>query len=336
VFESREAPQALVVASVGPAMPGGSTRRLGPVSFSRFPCDEQLPTLPLVLAESREPRVIRYRPRRRCTLRALRDGRPAFVKVFPGGEGEVLDAEARRLHAAGRAGLFDFAVPAPLAWDARCRALWHERLPGDPVIEELRSPRGPHLAERMGLALASLASSEIDARARFSVQDQLERSRRYVAALVHQAPACTEGAEELLGALRRLHRSEGEGELRPIHGSPHAHQWLRDGERLGLVDFDRYALGEPELDLATFLAELDFEDRRRCDVAGVERAFLGGYAQRGPAPNPRRIAAYRAHKHLSKALKAARAVRADGDRKAQRHLASALTLLRAEAGHPCG
>ena len=40
----------------------------------------------------------------------------------------------------------------------------------------------------------------------------------------------------------------------PVHGAPHQHQWLADGQRLGLIDFDRFALGDPELDLAVTLA----------------------------------------------------------------------------------
>jgi len=32
-----------------------------------------------------------------------------------------------------------------------------------------------------------------------------------------------------------------------------------DDGRLGLIDFDRVSLGDPELDITTFQAEVDFE-----------------------------------------------------------------------------
>jgi len=51
------------------------------------------------------------------------------------------------------------------------------------------------------------------------------------------------------------------------------HQWLVDGDgRLGLVDFDRYALGEPELDIATFLVELETESPRAVPMAELTAA----------------------------------------------------------------
>jgi aminoglycoside phosphotransferase (APT) family kinase protein len=328
VYESG-APQALVVARLVAEAEANVPEALASLRFESFVRDPRLPTLPNVLAEARDPHVVRYRPERRCTLR---DG-TRFGKDFPGDEGRLLDAEARRLDGAARDGTLPFAVPRPEAWDEERRTLWQQALPGRPARPALHSARGPALARRMGRALGALSRSDVGAATRFTARDQLARSARYVAALARQVPLCASRAEDLLDALARLHERLGDATPRPIHGSPHAHQWLSEGDRLGLVDFDRYALGEPELDLATFLAELGFEDPRRCDVAGVSRAFLAGHAEVAPPPDRERLAAYRAHKVLSKALKAARAVRPDGDRRAERHLADAFACLaRAQGG----
>lgn len=69
--------------------------------------------------------------------------------------------------------------------------------------------------------------------------------------------------------------------LVPVHGAPHQHQWLADGEQLGLIDFGRFALGDPELDLATLLAELADESDRRVPMAVLTAAAVAGYAAGG-------------------------------------------------------
>jgi len=138
----------------------------------------------------------------------------------------------------------------------------------------------------------------------------------------------------LLTHLAAIHADADPSRLRPIHGAPHAHQWLDDGERLGLVDFDGLAWGDPELDVATFMAELDFEDWETAPVAAINAHFLAGYeAVAGPL-DERLLYAYRAHKRLSKALRNAYAVRTDNDMRVERALGQALVCaLQASGNH---
>src|SRR5262249_33071085 len=112
--------------------------------------------------------------------------------------------------------------------------------------------------------------------------------------------------------------------LRPIHGDPHADQWLVAEDRLGLVDFESLALGDPELDAAVFLAELDFEDERQVPVEDLEAAYIEGAESSGLRVERRLLSAYRAHKRLAKALRSASSLRADGDARAAAHLALAM------------
>ena len=87
------------------------------------------------------------------------------------------------------------------------------------------------------------------------------------------------------------------------------------------------AWGEPELDVATFLAEMDFEDGAQVPVAAINGAFQAGYeAVAGPL-NPQLLNAYRAHKRLSKALRNAYAVRSDNDLRVERALEQALAAV---------
>ena len=68
----------------------------------------------------------------------------------------------------------------------------------------------------------------------------------------------------------------------PVHGAPDMHQWLIDDHlQLGLVDFDGFALGEIELDIATLLVELDYEDELTAPFASIKDAVVDGYRSTG-------------------------------------------------------
>lgn len=62
-------------------------------------------------------------------------------------------------------------------------------------------------------------------------------------------------------------------------------------------------------------------------VAGQKEAFVEGYEEVAGRLDGVVLRAYRSHKRLAKALRTARALRPDGDARAQRHLASAVDCL---------
>jgi aminoglycoside phosphotransferase (APT) family kinase protein len=172
------------------------------------------------------------------------------------------------------------------------------------------------------LACSNLAPEQVlDAKA------QMQRTRRYAKTLQKRVPQLKNEIAFFLEALQKIHDANPTRALRPIHGSPHPHQWLENGARLGLVDFDRISLGDPEPDVATFIAEMDFEDEAKYAVAEINARFIAGYESLAGELNRDLLRAYRAHKHFSKALKAARAVRLDGDARAGRNLKSAVSCI---------
>jgi aminoglycoside phosphotransferase (APT) family kinase protein len=153
------------------------------------------------------------------------------------------------------------------------------------------------------------------------------RSRHVGLELGRRVPLLADRVGRLLDRLATVHERVGSRGQRPIHGDPHADQWLDEGERLGLVDFESLALGDPELDAAVFLAELDFEDTRVLPVEELEAAYLAGAAAAGLTLEPDLLRAYRAHKRLAKALRSATSLRVDGDKRAEAHLELAMELL---------
>ena len=307
-------------------------REIGWLRMEALPHDPALTTLGAVMTAAEGATVVRYRPYRRCTVRVDGPGGPRFAKVFADERGRRIHAAGQAIWAAAERGELPFAVPRPAGWSPPTRAVWQGTVAGEPAIACLYGEGGAATARAMGAAAAALTRAGLEPPATYDAAAQLDDSRRKAGALVRLVPRLRPAAEELLAGLRAVHARARSTAPRPIHGAPHANQWLIAGDGLGLVDFDGFALGDPERDAATFMAELDFEDRAAVPVAELNRAFLDGYSDRGVALEPSLLAAYRAHKRLAKALRTARALRPDGDERAERHLARAAECIATPAG----
>jgi Phosphotransferase enzyme family len=299
--------------------------RLGPLRFAAFPSDPVLTTLGAVMARLERAQVVRYRPGQRCTLRGFVAGAERFVKVVLGGE--RLYRDALTLWAGYRDGALSTAVAEPHAWDEATHSFWQGVVPGRPVVADVLGSHGDRFTRRLGAALGELAGSGLKASVSHAATHQLARTGRAIDRIAQALPALHGRLEAVRHELARRHADLPERRLVPIHGAPHMHQWLVGEGRLGLVDFDRFALGEPEFDLATFVAELDTERALVCPIASIEAAMVEGYADRGIQIDPARARLYRAHKRLSKVMRTVWAVRPDVATRAGRHLGSVESLL---------
>lgn len=320
VFQDRPA--------VDPASFTHLVEEVGFVRVAPFTTDARLKNLAPLLREHPDATVVRYRPAKRCTLRLGSNGHPRrYAKVFPDDSGRPLHEAGEALWAAMEHGTLRFRVAKPLRWDADACTLWQREVSGAPVLASLCGPKAETLAHKMGAAVASLKYSGLDPAATFDSVSQMERSLNYATGLSDRVPLLAPAVRELIAQLKALHERSGAGVLQVIHGAPHANQWLHDGESLALVDFDRISWGEAELDVATFLGELDFEEGLQIPVERIDAAFVEGYESVAGSLNDGRMRAYRAHKRLAKALRSSRALRPDGDARAARHLSKAFECL---------
>lgn len=290
---------------------------------TRFPSDPKLPALPKLLAGPGRRTVVRYHPYRRCTIRVDCDGRSRFVKVYADDRGERVHADGVELWRAERRGELGFAVARPERFDPSTRAVWQGTIGGERITPRLYANGGEALAHRIGRASASLSRARLRPRGVLDAKAALARAAGRCAELERRVPKLGHEARRLLAQLERVQAAAAPGEPRPVHGALHPSQWLDDGSRLGLVDYDSIALGDPELDAATFLADLDVQDRERVATDRLNAAFLTGY-ESVAGLDAALVRAYRAHGRLGRAVKIARALCPDGDEKAARRLRSAL------------
>jgi hypothetical protein len=303
----------------------------GWLRVSPLASDPALPSLPALLARTDTHTVVRYRPYRRCTVRFDDNADSSYAKVFADRRGERMVGEGAALWAAAGRGELAFAVPRPERYDPAGRTLWQSRVRGRPVGAELNRPAGTTLAWGMGVALASLARADLTPRRVLGPPAALARSAQLGRSIVRSVPGAEREVEALLAGLRSAHAAATRTRLAPVHGNPHAGQWLAGEAGLGLVDFDGLALGQPELDASGFLAALEFEDPARVPVERLRAAFLAGYRERGGELDARLLSIYRVHRRLAKAARVAASLRADGDARARRHLRRARDELRREA-----
>jgi aminoglycoside phosphotransferase (APT) family kinase protein len=266
--------------------------------------------------------LLRYRPHRRCTLRAVHDTGAYVVKVLADDRGEQFHRDACELWRAAQRDELGFTVAQPFRWEGATRSVWQGIVPGVPVAPTVLGSDGPSLAHRMGAALGDLARSKVQPSATYTSADQLRRTRRAVDQAIRRVPELAADLHRLLDSFETRHGQLSPDNLAPVHGAPHMHQWLiDDDDQLGLIDFDRFALGEIELDIATLLVELDYEEELSQPFASIEDAVVGGYRSTGVEVDRARLQLYSAHKRMSKVTREAWALRTNGERRARRHLA---------------
>lgn len=312
----------------GDLLPDGD---LGPVEIVSCAEDTALPGLRAVLAALDTPRVVRYHPGSRCTIHGGAGSAARYVKVLA----EAVDdqQEVRARWAAWVSGALSFAVAEPHGWDEASRSSWYGVVPGEPLVPSLFGPRGIQLARQVGASLGQLATAPLRPNRRDDATSQLVRTRRGLARAAAATPALAAGLRRASDALTCAHDGLGARPLVPVHGAADPGQWLVDDTgRLGLVDFDRFAWGEPEFDLATFLVQL------RTSSAGqpteeLETAVVDGFRAVAGELDARRLALYVLHKRLAKVARTACALRPDAEERAAPLLEELQTPLGRIAAH---
>lgn len=302
---------------------------IGHLALRRFPDDDALPGITAILEGAEPVTVLRYRPEARCTMRVDGSTGPRFAKVLSADiDGESIDLDGRAIAASSARGELGFAVAPSLGWDPGTRTHWQGPVAGTPAVAVLFGPDGAELAVRMGAAAATLTTSGLQPRHRIGREGQLAASRKYADRIAARFPSLAPGLDEFMRAVEPMHSTDDDTRARPIHEAPHPHQWLLDGDRLGLIDFDGFCLGPPELDVATFTAEMEHENPKKMPVAAIIEGFRAGYESVTGRLDDTAMRAYLGHKRLARVQRLSQAVRPDNEARAAAALDRALAAVR--------
>lgn len=169
-------------------------------------------------------------------------------------------------------------------------AMWlQEELPGEPGFAALAGAGGAAVAEQIGGALAELHAAPVAITRIHGIDRELATLR---AALSREASGRADLGRRMERLVARLvARCEGlaSAPARLLHRDFYPDQVLV-GRRIGLVDVDCHAFGDPALDLGNFIAHLIEHDVRKVgSLADRSEAFFRGYRAAGGTVDHRAV-----------------------------------------------
>lgn len=274
----------------------------------RFPEDRRLPgAAPLVArlrAAGGEPRVLRYVPMRRLTLRGrgnAGDEQPVVAKAV---EPHTAPAVFGRLRAVQAAfGAAPFGVPRVLHLDVASDVVTLDCLPGTPLSDAMRESAIVPVFERMGRLHREIHNRLPPIREGWSAQAffaQVRERTSWLALLRPERQAFFEAVGRCLAA-----RFPGAGISAFCHGDFRPTQILADGDDWSVVDFDDCCIADPHFEAGRLLALVKCDvpmiaERLQSDAAAgrvlqelAESAYLAGYGGAGGRFNAARLRWYR-------------------------------------------
>jgi streptomycin 6-kinase len=239
--------------------------------------------------------TLAYKPGRRYVGLLTGEGTRAVVKLYGDGipEGARLADRRREPTAAAR-------LARCIARSRRHRTLLFEWLPGERLSQLI--PAGAvdaRAMRRVGTALVELHAHLRRARVQYVPQeaDGLSAAARGIGVL---RPALARRAQALAASAADALRTI-DSERQPIHGDFYASQVLIGHDSVGILDLDRAGWGETALDLANFVAHLEYDviHGRVTPGAGNQaaEALIAGYEEDARVPMTERV-----HLHAAAAL----------------------------------
>lgn len=269
----------------------------GMIVLQRHGADRKLPGLAPLLAQPGATLLV-HRPGRRAVVRLNNADERHYARIVPP------DRLAPTLHtsAVAQAALHDspFAVPQLRSTDPPAGiAIW-SALPGQPLDTLLDRPELPDLFHATGRALRTLHIVPPDDLPCHNAETEIAVCAKWVAHAAAIAPEFASQLHERLNDVQATLEEPAEP-MQLIHRDLYDKQiFVAPGGKLGLLDFDTLAVGEPALDLGNLIAHLELRalqgflsaEQAQC----AAEAFLSGYQ---PAETTlRRLPAYHAAARL--------------------------------------
>lgn len=230
-----------------------------------------------------ETLLVSYVASKRCIVRydRLDHARPEsfFGKVYGIDDARVLYAQMQSLWDWSQAHAPELRLARPLGCDVRHNALWQASPGGEPLLEMLDGRDVAVLLRHVAAAMAALHRCPLQPERRWRLEEETAKLHRARAALFRFHPELGPQVDRVIGDL--LAAAPGEPErLVPVHGDFHCNQVLVQEERVAVIDFDLFGMGDPLLDVGRFLS------RFRAHVHGklsdeeaieAQHAFLSAY-----------------------------------------------------------
>ncbi|MDQ1629823.1 MAG: hypothetical protein QOI54_3567 [Actinomycetota bacterium] len=239
-------------------------------------------------------------PGERRVLGGHVDGRPVIVKAYHQPVAEAMFQRQAMLAAA--AGDCDvLRVPEPLLASGRVLVL--ERLEGTPYTELAGQTQVAAALHRAGVALAELHRIDVSADDRAAARTMADHLRELVnphpTRLGAVFPQWAPLVEATLLSLAATDPSPA-APTALLHRDMHLRQLIDLGPRVGIVDWDLAAAGDPVFDVGYLTTYLE---THTASPAALTDAFLDGYATLRDRPTSQHLRPYRCFNLLRRACR---------------------------------
>jgi aminoglycoside phosphotransferase (APT) family kinase protein len=193
--------------------------------------------------------------------------------------------------------------PASHGFDPDLAALWLERLPGEPLGSDASDEQLAKICRLAGRALAELHSLTPPNEAARSLRDHMrELLRPDPRELARAMPERAEQVERAFTALVDWEPRLRSAPVAPLHRDYQLRQLLANGETVGVLDWDDFALGDPAFDVVYF--EVYLENHFRSDrAAALAAEFRRSYLAAGGRDPTARVTPYRIFNFLRRACR---------------------------------
>lgn len=231
----------------------------------------------------KEIELIKHRPGQSCLIEyTLTTGRPGLSL-----EKLVLLGKMSASHTALRSfqlqdqlwqsGFSDddisgFSVPEPMGFVDELNLCFQRKAKGRVASECLHLPEGKKIVEFTAEAAYKLHHAKVEAQRVHALSDELGFLFEKLPLVASMKADWSRRIDRILDALIRLVRNMSESKLSGIHRNYCPDNVFIDDDRLTLLDFDGYCLGDPALDIGTFIGHITEQSLR---VLGDAEALSG-------------------------------------------------------------
>lgn len=237
-------------------------------------------------------KIAHYVAEHTCVVRVTLDLRHAsetqavtlYGKTYYNDEGAETFARMRQLWESEARKNRRLALALALAYQPEIKTLWQAGLPGASLYEwESDSPQFLGWLKRAAVALAALHQSPVCCRRKIGIADLLARFDEVERMVALARPECLPKLRSLIERLKRQSRQIGERPAATLHGDLHLKNFLVAGQEIALIDLDNMCLGDPLLELGSFVASLHYRnlllERPPQRGQAMAEAFVRAYAE---------------------------------------------------------
>jgi glycosyltransferase involved in cell wall biosynthesis len=154
------------------------------------------------------------------------------------------------------------SVPEPIGVIPQFRMWFQRKVPGETATRLLPTPIGAELASRIAVAIHKLHKANVPTERQHLMADELRILHECLAKVRQRKPEWSARLEGVLSASDRLGASVPEPRFCGIHRDFYSAQIVVHEERIYLIDFDLYCLGDPALDIGNFIGHITEQSLR--------------------------------------------------------------------------